>query len=446
MANRRAKWLGFAGAGLLAVVGIQAPIAEAVPRGPESAGRQPAAVLDVPTAAGRPVRVVVSVLNREPGPWTISLLARSSGGTAFPTERPQDEPIPIEPSSKRFDDSTTSAAAPVQERSFHLLVGDDPSNPTAYRRVSARLVTSSDHVQVYQDADDPAGPGLAEDLRTTYETVILPRCESWIGRPRDVDGDGRLTVLLSSRVGCLGDGGEPVVGSVRPADFQDRMPEPFGNRCDLIVIDSRLEPGPHARTVLAHEYAHAVVAGRKGTRPDGPSDGTAEEDWLDEALAHVVEARLGLSRSNLDHRVAAFRRSPERFGLVIADYQAVGVARSAGHRGAAFGFLDFCARRLGPELIARLANSPETGVAGLEDAAGEPLDRLFQEWARDEARTVDGFDRIEADGASATWTAHGTTFHVVEIDPGRAAGLRVEVDGPPGVWVSLEMVDPDGRR
>ncbi|MFO0960482.1 MAG: hypothetical protein U0800_24120 [Isosphaeraceae bacterium] len=336
---------------------------------------------------------------------------------------------------------------PTRERSFHLLVGSDPNDPAHYRRVEGRLVAWGRAIQVYGDADDPPDPALADDLLETYERVILPRCESWIGCPRDVDGDGRLTVLLSKRVGELGGGGEPVSGCVRPADFLDRMPEPFGNRCDLITLDSRLEPGPHARTVLAHEYAHAVIAGRKGFLPDGSSDGTAEEDWLDEAVAHGVEARLGLSRTNLDHRVAAFRLAPERYGLVIADYHASGSCRSAGHRGAAFGFLEYCTRRFGPNLIARLASSAEIGEVSLEKAAGRPLDRLFAGWARDEAgRYAEVTDRIRVDEPGSTWMAHGTTFHVLEVEPGHSAGLSFEVEAPPGIRVSLDVVEPEGPR
>lgn len=447
VARRKAKWLG--SVGLLAIAGILLPRVAADSRDRDfEAGKRPTASLTVGTTATRPVRIVVSVLSREPGPWPITLRAVSTPESVgprwnrIPTEFRTIPPVDDLP---RPDSAPTTVSEPDRERSFFILTGGDPADPARYERVRGRLAVAGRSLQIYQDADDPDAPALANDLLAAYESVILPRCEPWIGRPRDVDGDGRLTILLSSRIRGLGDGGEPVTGCVRPADFLDRMPEPFGNRCDLITIDSRLEPGPHARTILAHEFAHAVVAGRKGARPDGSRDGSAEEDWLDEALAHVVEAQLNLSRSNLDHRIAAFQRSTERYGLVIADYQAAGASRSPGHRGAAFGFLDACTRRFGPELIARLANAPEIGVPSLERATGEPLERLLVAWARDDARRARVDDPIPADGPATTWLAHGTTFHAVDVIPGRTEGLRIEIDAPDGIAVALDVVgvEPD---
>ena len=104
--------------------------------------------------------------------------------------------------------------------------------------------------------------------RSTTGSYRSPRGPSvW---PHDVDGDGRFTVLLSSWLGRLGDGRHAVDGFVRVTDLDPLYSPPFGNRCDMMYLSTGLRPGPHLRTVLAHEYMHAVVFSQQvATRPAG---------------------------------------------------------------------------------------------------------------------------------------------------------------------------------
>ena len=51
----------------------------------------------------------------------------------------------------------------------------------------------------------------------------------------------------------------PVDGFVRVADLDPAFQAPFGNQCDMMYLSTALKAGPHLRTVLAHEYMHAVV-------------------------------------------------------------------------------------------------------------------------------------------------------------------------------------------
>ena len=84
-----------------------------------------------------------------------------------------------------------------------------------------------------------------------------------MGTARDVDGDGRFTILLSSWLDHLGGGRYPVDGFVRVADLDPAYRSPFGNRCDMMYLNAGLKAGPHIRTVMAHEYMHAVVFSQK---------------------------------------------------------------------------------------------------------------------------------------------------------------------------------------
>ena len=58
----------------------------------------------------------------------------------------------------------------------------------------------------------------------------------------------------------------------------------------MMYLSTSLEPGPHLRTVLTHEYMHAVVFSGKCRQMEGVGPVVLEEEgWLDEALAHLAE-------------------------------------------------------------------------------------------------------------------------------------------------------------
>src|SRR5262249_1998694 len=199
---------------------------------------------------------------------------------------------------------------------------------------------------------------------------------------RDVDGDGRFTVLLSSWLDHLGDDRHAVDGFVKVADLDATVPPPFGNRCDMMYLNAALQSGSYLRTVLAHEYMHAVVYSRQTLdQSDGIERGPEEEEWLDEAIAHLGEEQHGFSSSNIDYRVSAFLSNPERYQLVVDDYFAANLFRSHGNRGSTYLFLRWCVDRYGPELIPRLIRSPRRGISNVEAATDAPSPDLFRRWS-----------------------------------------------------------------
>jgi hypothetical protein len=320
------------------------------------------------------------------------------------------------------------ATPPPFPRVFDVLAAPEPGRVQSYRTIQALPVCSGTYVIVYADERDvdDLDPHLAGEIVKTLEGTVLPVCDHWIGRPRDVDGDGRFAVLLSRELGGLGDDGGPVLGCVRPADFDQHLPDPFSNHCDMLYLDPRIGPGPHLRTVLAHEYAHATLAGRKG--------GDAEEPWLDEALAHVVEARLGLSDTNLAYRVRAFQEAPERSSLVLDEQEGQGPLRDPCRRGAGLSFLSWCAGRFGDQVITRVFESGLHGTAALEAATGTSFTCLMRDWSIAMARdgTARARERVVPDGPSHGWMASGTTIHAIVVGP-TSGPVRVAVEGPAGL-------------
>ncbi len=212
-------------------------------------------------------------------------------------------------------------------------------------------------------------PATLRDLVATFDEHVFPDAAARFGPAVDVDRDGRFTVLFSSGLARLADGKVSVNGFVRGADLDLRLGAPFGNRCDMMYLSTGLEAGPHLRTVVAHEYTHAVSFSRKVLgNPAGPE----EDGWLDEALAHLVEDAQGFSRSNLDYRVSAFLSRPERYRLVVDDYYASDLFRSHGNRGATYLFLRWCVDRYGPGLVEALDSIGAPG--GCEPGGGDRID------------------------------------------------------------------------
>ena len=302
-----------------------------------------------------------------------------------------------------------------------------------------------------------------KDIIVTFDDRIHPVTAGRFGAARDVDGDGRFTIFLSSWLDHLGGGRYAVDGFVRVADLDATYRSPFGNQCDMMYLSTALKPGPYLRTVLAHEYMHAVIfsqktlQGRQAARPQ-----MDEEGWLDEAMAHLAEDLHGFSTSNIDYRVSAFLTCPERYQLLVDDYYAADLFRSHGNRGSTYLFLRWCADRYGPDLLGELVHSNLRGTANLEAATGSTFAGLYRRWSlalyqsgldpdlEKPDAAGDGFvsvkirsphdewelagprpTRIAPGGPGDHWSAVGTSSHFVIVDGSSTGAVEIEVAGPP---------------
>jgi hypothetical protein len=201
----------------------------------------------------------------------------------------------------------------------------------------------------------------------------------------------------------------------------------------MMYLSTALQSGPHLRTVLTHEYTHAVTLSAKATAARNARQPVIEEEgWLDEGLAHLVEDLHGFSRTNVDYRVSAFLSDPCSYRLVVDDYYAADLFRSHGNRGAAYLFLRWCADQFGPDLISRLIRTDRVGLANLETATGRSFEDLYRTWSI--ALYVGGFDPAHRDDAGFA-SLDTCTF----LADGEIAGPRTSVvmpDGPLECWNS----------
>jgi len=395
--------------------------------------------------------VVVSALTRTPGNHPVRIVARpaprsdapilANDGRAREPAAPPPVPIIV---------ARPALADPPEFRTFHLPVRDgDPASPSNYAAVRARLRAFSPTVQVYVDpADfDRIDDATIRDAVDTFDDRIRPAARDRIGLAEDADHDGRFAILFSGWLGHLADGKLAVDGYVRGADLEPSQAPPIGNRADVMYLNAAMRSGPHLRTVMAHEYTHAVTYGRKALGPAHRD----EEGWLDEGLAHLSEDLHGFSRTNLDYRVAAFLSAPERFRLLVEDFGSADTIRSHGHRGAAYLFLRWCADHHGPDLFGRLVRSERRGVANIEAETGRSFAWLYR------ALSVDLFlaaitpgspaesvppraSRIVPDGSEDVATLNATTTHYAIIEGSKSGAVEVEVEGPPGASLQVTAV------
>ncbi|MEW4567831.1 hypothetical protein AB1L88_08185 [Tautonia sp. JC769] len=311
------------------------------------------------------------------------------------TARPRESVQGVRP------DRPVPTAHPLLRRGFSVRVRPgDPRSPSNYDLIDARLRAVGERIQVFVDDDDLAvvGDDVLRTIVSSFDRVIEPRLSARIGPVRDVDRDGRFTVLLSRRIRLPFPDRSHVDGYFRSTDLDQDLPRPLSNRADMVYLDAGIQAGPYLETVLAHEYGHAVLESRR--RDLGPP--LVEESWLDEAMAHLCEDLVGRSTENLDYRVSAFLSEPRRCSVRVEDEHRPGRFRSHGNRGASYLFLRWCAGRSDGDFLLRLCSQGAVGVPNLERAAGRPFDELYRQWSVTNA--------LESLGAG---TDSGGSFHLL---------------------------------
>lgn len=365
------------------------------------------------------------------------------------------------PSSTHRFDADRPLVAP---REFFLHVTDGSlDDPKQYARITADNVACGTRVRVFVDqqlAKGEVSQSRIDELVRMLEDDVVPRVESQFGPLSDVDGDGSLAVVLTPWLSQLQGGRTSIGGMVRSSDFQRGVTPPFGNRSDMLFLNSSLPCDAALRDLLSHEVAHAACISQRLSRGSGIL--RDEEDWLSESLAHLAEP----SWSNLDHRLAAFLDDPSRFPLVVPDYYRAGLWRNPGCRGATFLFTRWSVGQCEPQVVRRLAQSVEHGTRNLERATGRRFEDLFREWSLSIANgdQLDSPDLrnalrrlgstglrptvCDADSSELTRQVRGTAFAVIDllVDDFSSRTLRIAGDSAAKWQFSIYQVPDDSRE
>ena len=336
-----------------------------------------------------------------------------------------------------------------QTRSFFVPVFHQAQQEsTAMVSVSSICIAEGKRVRIYLDQsemDDRNAHQLAEEIIAQMESIVMPRLCAVLGKPADIDGDGYLSILLTSKFSPqrslidADDGSSLMKGFVRPCDFQQSSNQSgtgYSNHCDMIYLSSQLSrvKGLHLRSLLAHEFAHVLcLSQKKGL----------EEDWLSEAIGHVSERLGGGDESNLKARKAVFYASPESVPVCIENYAIAGLWRDPGCRGGAALFLQHCIDCFGSDFLFQLPQSETYGRENLEQATGVRFETLFQNWNLELADDA-GRDRIEwkrISRGSKTYRLAGTSSLYLSVSKRSALAngtpLRIRIRASPGAKIKV---------
>ena len=283
----------------------------------------------------------------------------------------------------------------ASHRSFCVVPGLDFAR---HLRKPATLAISTAHADVYLDDDDLGeyeGPVL-EPLAQALEERVWPSITSTFGEPGDVDGNGKVLVLLTHELGLRLNGGW-LIGYFGNADLvrsRDDSPDCSSggsNHGEIVYLNDPRAGGVNGYSAqdlftrvypatIAHELQHLLNFWRRcgARRCDGP-----EETWINEGLSKVAEDLAGYGwnmEGGRSEGAAYLRRADGELrgydGRSLLHWEGDPIGNYQG----AHSFLRLFTDRWGPGLAGRIASGPG-GVAGLESALDLPLPFAMAQWA-----------------------------------------------------------------
>ena len=308
--------------------------------------------------------------------------------------------------------SAIAAPAVGTQRSFQVLSQFDGN---VFRRITARLRYAGDHILLYVDLDQPPGALTDAELRTfgeLFDRTLYDIDVRAFGSESDLDANGRVIFLLTPVVNALTSASDCAASgfitgfhygidllpsqanSNRGEIFYALVPDVGGTRsCQHTKADvQRLVPG-----TFVHEFQHMISFGQHVVARGG----SFETLWLNEGLSHIAEELAGkhfearfppptgrtdpnqLFPDSAQGFLTPNMRNAQRFLEVPGTISATAVTGSGSlaERGGSWLFLRWLGDQKGESIYGRLVQTSRTGVANVEDRAGETFANLFGDFA-----------------------------------------------------------------
>ena len=269
------------------------------------------------------------------------------------------------------------------KRNFFIVNTASPlSEP---HELESELYYFSDNLTLWLPVTGDVSETLIDECIEAVEQTILPRLKVLWGESADIDGDGRIGIVISPSINEE----KLAIGFFNAADFYKRNNDinsenynPSSNEMDVIYIafpDDTPGSSYNVKSIvatIAHELTHAITFTNKTWRLNinGPSNAGREELFLDEGMSHLSEnlCGYGVSGGNikflkhfLENTADYSFCEPDRFGR----------EDSAGMRGAVCLFLSWLFwRQGGIEFSGADANIPvdRGGIAFLQALVNSP--------------------------------------------------------------------------
>ena len=249
------------------------------------------------------------------------------------------------------------------------------SSLNSYTSVNAEVKCTGNNVIFYVDTEvfrRSYSDLTDEDVETLckeFDRVAEDEIKIF-GDISDVNGDGKLTVLMTpqiNRIGALGGG--IITGFFYAYDLLNSN---YSNQQEIIYVMVPDSDGIYGisipksfamdnllTAVLPHELQHAINYNQKVL----VNNGSAEENWLSEGLAHLAEDILGYGQENIA-RYDLFLRNSGLSGPMAEGFP------NLAERGASYLFLRYLYEQSEDprQFVASLLNSNLTGAENVEAA------------------------------------------------------------------------------
>jgi hypothetical protein len=296
---------------------------------------------------------------------------------------------------------------PIGSKRMFFVVSSDND----IRSANAQLQFAGDNVLLYMDETSPPNGFTAEKLAEygrLFDQTLYKLDTDVFGPPSDIDGNGRVIMLLTPRVNAITPASECeslgyVAGFFNGADLLTGLASNRGEVFYSAVPDldgifscrhSVLGIGETTPAIFMHELQHLIsFSQRVVLRNRSPEAG-----WLDEAVSLVAEELGSIHYEQLypapTGRTRAAQLFPDSAAIFIAEvalnsyefllnpevstltlHQAhdTGIA----WRGGAWLLGRWLADQYGTSVFRRLIEGRETGVANLEAATGDAFKPMF---------------------------------------------------------------------
>ncbi len=232
--------------------------------------------------------------------------------------------------------------------------------------------------------DDVLSASELAALANTFETTVWPTIGTTFGNAADFDGNGKIFIVLSPKVGNAG-----LFGYVYSADlYVDSGSAPRSNEGDIFYATT---PGPPINLyswtrdaflnvalpgTMAHELKHLVAMGYRVA-----NGFPLEEIWIEEPSAEVAKelSGFGTAQGRIQSRASDALANPEAFRIVHA-------TRPPGAEGRAIYGFNFLLmwrahEKAGASLWKPWVQSDLVGIANFEAATGQSFADALVDWA-----------------------------------------------------------------
>jgi len=252
------------------------------------------------------------------------------------------------------------------------------NSTTVYTLVDGRVRCVGDAITLYVDLQVNAADLNDDDIQSLCQIFndVAEKEQSLFGEISDIDGDGRIAILLTPQINRLGSmGGGIITGYFWAGDLYPQSgSNPVSNEREIIYMMVPDPDGTYGTTiakdftlnnllpaVFPHELQHAINYNQhvlvKGAPP--------EQNWLNEGISHLAEDLMGYGQEN-----------PSRYALYLANTEAAGLVTlrqpNLFERGAAYLFLRYLYEQSpsGDTFVKNLETSSAVGIDNLEQAFG----------------------------------------------------------------------------